>query len=145
MAAAAALLFPTSTSIPVFALILRDALLPLGSALILELDVDGTRVLFPLSGANVHSASFLPDPQITEELAELFPKLAIKVKIDEGVVDVGALGKDGGEHEAPGGHVVVPFVENEEEGHDGIREPGDHEAQADAEKHLEEDTEKDHI
>lgn len=142
--AAAALLRPVFTPVAAFAVVLRDALLLLGSALIVELDVDGRRVPFPLPEANVHSGFFLPDPEIAEQLAELLPKMLVEVEIDEGVVDVGALGKDGREHEAPGGHVLVPF-ENEEQVHDGIREPGDHEAQADAGKHLEEDAKEEHM
>lgn len=143
LVAVAALLCPVFTSIPAFALVLRDALLLLGSASILELDVDGTRVPFPLS--SVHSGFFLPDPEIAEQLAELLTKILVEVEVDEGVVDVGDLGKDGGEHEDPGGHVLVLFVEKQEEGHTGIREPGEHEAQADAEKHLEEDAKGGHM
>lgn len=110
----------------------------------MDLDLDGRRVSFPLSEANVHSGFFLLDPEIVKQVTELLPKILVEAEIDEGVVDVGALGKDGREHEAPGGHVLVPF-ENEEQVHDGIREPGDHKAQADAGKHLEEDAKEEHM
>lgn len=142
--AAAALLCPVFTSIPAFALVLRDALLLLGSASILELDVDGTRVPFPHPEADALSGFFLPELTTAEQVAELLPKSLVEVEVDEGVVDVGALGKEGGEHEAPGGHVLVSFVENEEEGHNGIRDAGDHKAHADAEEHLEENAKEDH-
>lgn len=58
---------------------------------------------------------------------------------------MGALGKEVKSHEALGGHVLLVFLENQEEGHDGIREPGEHKAQADEEKHLEEDAKEDHM
>lgn len=110
--AAAALLCPVFTSIPAFAPVLRDALLLLGSASILKLDVDGTRVLFPHPEANALSGFFLPEPTTAEQVAELLPNILVEVEVDEGVVDMGALGKEDGEHEAPGGHVLVSFVEN---------------------------------
>lgn len=69
LVAAAALLWPVFTSIAVVALVLKDALfLLLGPALILEIDVDGTRVPFPLSDANVPFGFFLPDPEIAVQV-----------------------------------------------------------------------------
>lgn len=86
---------------------------------------------------NPHAVFSPPVPEVAEQVVELLLKCLVEVEVDEGVVDVGALGKEGREHKASRGHVLVPFVENEEEGHDRIGRPGDHKTQADAEKHLE--------
>lgn len=77
-----------------------------------------------------------------KQAPQLLLESLVEVEINERVVDVGAFGEERREHEALRSHVPVPFVENEEEGHDGIRRPGNHEAQADAEKHLEEESDK---
>lgn len=52
---------------------------------------------------------------------------------------MGAFGEEGGENKALRSHVPVLLVENEEEGHDSVRGPGNHETQANAEKHLDEE------
>lgn len=132
-------------SVPVVALVLRHSRLLLGAVSLLELDVDGMSVLLANGEANAHSVFPPLVPEIEEQMAEFFLKSLVEVEVDEGVIDVGTLGKEGGEHKASGGHVAVPFVENEKEGHNCIRGPGDHKTQADAEKHLEEDTNKDHV
>lgn len=107
----------------------------------MDLDFDGRRVPFPLSEVSVHSGFLLPAPETAEQAAELLLKILVEVEIDEGLVDVGGLGKEGSKQEACGGHVLVPF-DKEEEGHNGRGEPGDHEAQGDEAKHLEEDEKK---
>lgn len=129
-------------SVPVLAPVLRHTRLLLAAVSLLELDVNGMSVLLANGEANAHSVFPALVPEIEEQVAELFLKSLVEVEVDEGVVDVGTLGKEGGEHEASRGHVAVPFVENEEEGHNCIWGPGDHKTQADAEKHLEEDTKK---
>lgn len=103
------------------------------------------RFLLANGEADAHSVFPPLVPEIAEQVLELLLKGLVEVEVDEGVVDVGTLGKEGGKHEDSGGHVVFPFVENEEEGHDCIRGPGDHKTQADAEKHLEEDVKKEHM
>lgn len=86
---------------------------------------------------DAHSISSQPGPESDEQAAELLLESLVEVEVDEGVVDVGAFGEECGEHKAFGSHVPVVFVENEEEGHNGVRSPGNHKTQADAKKHLE--------
>ena len=121
--------------------VLGQTKLPLlDAASFLELNVDGERGLV----ARPHVDPHLVHPELRvdgeEQTAQLPLESLVEVEVDEGVVDVGAFGEEGREHEARGRHVPVLLVEDEEEGHHGIRGPGDHEAQADAEKHLEEET-----
>lgn len=73
---------------------------------------------------------------------ELLLEGLVEVEVNKRVVDVGTFGKEGGENKALGSHVVVLLVEYEEEGHNGIRRPGDDKAQTYAEKHLGEEMEK---
>lgn len=61
----------------------------------------------------------------------------VEVEVDEWVVDVGAFGEEGGQHETLRSHVPVLLVENEKEGHDSVGGPGNYKTQTDAEKHLE--------
>lgn len=112
-------------------------LLP-AAALLLELNVDGQLGLGlrgAAAGANSVPAQTGPDGE--EQAAQLPLERLVEVEVDEGVVDVRAFGEEGRENEALGSHVPRILVEDEEEGHNGVRGPGDHETQADAEKHLE--------
>lgn len=104
----------------------------------LQLDVDG--ILELRRGVNAHSipSQHTSQPQGQEQAAELPPEGLVEVEVDERVVDVGAFGEEGGEHEALRSHVQVLLVENEEEGHHRVRRPGRHKTHADPEKHLEE-------
>ena len=125
---------------PTVSFVLSQTEVPLvGAASLLELNVDGERGLMDRGGVDAHSVSPQPGAERDEQAAQLPLEGLVEVEVDERVVDVGALGEEGGEDEALGGHVPVLLVENEEEGHDGVRGPGDHETQAYAEKHLQEE------
>lgn len=106
---------------------------------LLELNVDGVRDLMACADVDPDSVSLQLGPERDEHAAQLPLESLVEVEVDERVVDVGAFGEEGGENEALGSHVLVLLVENEEEGHDGVRGPGNHKTEADAEKHLEEE------
>lgn len=74
-----------------------------------------------------------------EQAAQLLLEGLVEVEVDERVVDVRAFGEESREDEALRRHVPRLLVEYEEEGHDGVRRPGDHEPKTDAEEHLEEE------
>lgn len=121
-------------------LVLRQTtFLLLDAASFLELDVDGIWGLVARWVVGAYSISSQRGPEREEQAAKLLLKGLVKVKVDERVVDVGAFGEEGGEDKALGSHVPVLLVENEEEGHNSVRGPGNHKTQADAEKHLEEE------
>lgn len=109
----------------------------LDAASLLELDVDG--ILVYRGDMDAHSVSSQLGPQMEEQAAKLLLESLVKVEVDERVVDVGAFGEEGGEHETLWSHVLGLLVEDEEEGHDGVRRPGNHKTKADAEKHLKEE------
>ncbi len=109
------------------------------AASFLELNVDGIRGLVAHGDVDAHAIPSQLGPEREEQAAQLPLESLVEVEVDERVVDVGAFGEEGGENKTLRSHVPVPFVENEEEGHDGVRRPGDHKTQADAEKHLEEE------
>lgn len=67
---------------------------------------------------------------------QLLLESLVEVEVDKGVVNVGAFGEERGENEALRSHVATAFVENEQEGDNSVRGPGDDEAQTDAEEHL---------
>lgn len=133
-----------------FALALRPVLrqtevLLLDAASLLELNVDGMgQDLVACADVDTHSISPQLGPDREEQAADLPLKSLVEVEVDEGVVDVGAFGEEGREHKALRSHVVVLLVENEEEGHDSVRGPGNHKTKADAEKHLEEEVTEAH-
>lgn len=117
----------------------QTKVLLLDTASFLELNVDGIRGLVAHGDVDAHAIPSQLGPEREEQAAKLPLKSLVEVEVDERVVDVGAFGEEGGENKALRSHVPVPFVENEEEGHNGVRRPGDHKTQADAEKHLEEE------
>lgn len=106
----------------------------------LELNVDGIWALVAHGDVDSHSISSQLGAERVEHAAKLLPKSLVKVEVDERVVDMGAFGEEGGENKALRSHVPAIFVENEEEGHDSVWCPGNHKTQADAEKHLEEES-----
>lgn len=115
-------------------------ILLLSAASLLQLDVDG--VGFDLQArhrVDPHLVASHLGPEREEEAPQLLLESLVEVEVDEGVVDVGAFGEQGGEDKALGRHEAGLLVENEEEGDDGVRGPSDDEAHADAEKHLEEE------
>lgn len=96
--------------------VLRQGLLLFRDAVpLLELDVNGTLGLVGHGDVNAHAIAPRPRPHRHEQVAELLLERFVEVEVDEGVVDVGAFGKEGREHEALGGHVPVAFVEDKEE------------------------------
>ena len=113
--------------------------------LLLQLDVDGVGLCVgrgpgPMEGhrvgANAHPLALQPGAEGAQQAAQLAPEASVEVEVDEGVVDMGALGEQSGEHKTPWGHVAVVLVEDEEEGDDGVGSPGQDEAEADAQEHL---------
>lgn len=130
--------------VPPFALalavspLLGQALL-LDAAPLLELNVDGIVRLVARGDVDAHAIPPKPWQQRDEQVAELLLESFVEVEVDERVVDVGAFGEESREHEAFGSHMPVLLVENKEEGHNCVWRPCDHKAQADAEKHLEEE------
>lgn len=119
--------------------VLGQALLILDAAPLLELNVDGILRLVARGDVNAHAIPPEPRPQRDEQVAKLLLEGLVEVEVDEGVVDVGAFSEEGREHKAFGSHIPVLFVENKEKGHNCVRRPCNHKAQADAEKHLEEE------
>lgn len=114
----------------------RTQNLLLDAASVLELDVNGVGGLRDDSHVDVHSIAPEFGVEGHEEAAQLPLKGLVEVEVNERVVDVGALGEESRENETLRSHVPVIPVENEQEGNGGVRRPGDHEAQADAEEHL---------
>lgn len=133
---ALALALALAPALAVGSVLRQDLVLPADAAPLLELDVNGTLGLVGRRGVNAHPIAPYPGPHCHDQVPELLLESFVEVEVDEGVVDVGAFGKEGREHKALGGHVPVALVEDEEERHDGVRSPGDHEAEADPEKHL---------
>lgn len=113
-------------------------LLLLDAASFLELNVDGIWGLVASGNVDPYPIPSQPWPESDKQAAELLLESLVEVEVDEWVVDVGALGEEGWEYKAFRSHVPVFLVENKEEGHNGVRDPGNHKAQADAEKHLRE-------
>lgn len=96
--------------------VLRHAFLLFGSAaaLFLQLDVNGTVALIGWREVNAHPIGQCPWPHCYKQVAELPFESFVEVKVDNGVVDVGAFGKESREHKALGGHVPVAVVEDKE-------------------------------
>lgn len=134
--AAGAYAFAFALAFAVSSVLTQTKGLLLDAASFLELDVDGIWSLE--ARGNVDAYSIPPQlwPKGEKQAAQLPLESLVEVEVDERVVDVGAFGKEGRENKALGSHVPVLLMENEEEGHDSVRRPGNHKAQADAEKHL---------
>lgn len=103
----------------------------------LQLDVDGG--LMARRDVDTHPVSSNLLVEWEKQAAQLLLEGFVKVKVNEGVVDVGAFGKERRENETFRSHVPVLLVENEEEGHHSVGGPGNHKTKTDAEEHLEEE------
>lgn len=137
--AVAVRLFASALALTVNSVLRQTKNLLLNAASLLELDVDGVRGLMAHSDLVPHPVPSQFGAEREEKATELLLESLVEVKVDEGVVDVGAFGEEGGENKPLWSHVPVVLVENEEEGHDSVRGPGNHKTKADAEKHLEEE------
>lgn len=115
---------------------------PLGAASFLQLNVDGMRGLLARGNVNSNSVSRQFVVGCQEQAAQLLLESFVEVEVDKRVVDVRAFGKKSREDKTLRRHVAGLFVEYEEEGHNCVRRPGNHEPKTDAEKHLEEEVTK---
>lgn len=120
--------------------VLRQAeILLFDAASFLKLNVDGVRGLMGRGHVIANSVSPELGAEGQKQAAHLSLESLVEVEVDERVVDMGAFGKESGKNKALGSHVSMILVENEEEGHNSIRGPGNHKTQADAEKHLQDE------
>lgn len=106
--------------------VLRQTSSLVDAASLLELDVDGILAMVDRGGGHADS---VPSQLWTigeEQAAQLLLESLVEVEVDERVVDVGAFGKEGWENKTLRSHVPVLLMENEEEGHNCVRRPGNH-------------------
>lgn len=101
--------------------------------LLLELKLDGIDTVTSVESNTVRDQ---PRPHRRLKATELPSESSVEVKVNEGVVNVGAFGKERRKDEALWCHVPRVFVEDKQEGNNGVGSPGNDETHADAHKHL---------